>query len=59
VKRGVLRCPSTSLLLGALHLLDLYRRIEAIDVKYFRNMDDILILTPTWRKLKIGDTGAQ
>ena len=52
VKRGISRGSSLSPLLGAFYLLDLDKRIEKIDVKYFRYMDDILILAPTRFKLK-------
>jgi len=52
VKRGIPRGASLSPLLGAFYLLDLDRRMEGLDVKYFRFMDDILILAPTRWKLK-------
>jgi len=39
-------------LLGAFYLTDLDRRMEKLDVRYFRYMDDILILAPTRWKLK-------
>ncbi len=52
VKRGISRGSSLSLLLGAFYLLELDKRIKKIDVKYFRYMDDILILEPTRWKLK-------
>ena len=52
IKRGIPRGASLSPLLGAFYLLDLDRRMERLDVKYFRYMDDILILAPTRWKLK-------
>ncbi len=52
VKRGIPRGAPLSPLLRAFYLLDLDRRMEQLDVKYFRFMDDILILTPTRWKLK-------
>ncbi len=52
IKRGIPRGASLSPLLGAFYLLDLDRRMERLDVKYFRFMDDILILAPTRWKLK-------
>ena len=39
-------------LLGAFYLLEFDRKMEKLDVKYFRYMDDILILAPTRWKLK-------
>jgi hypothetical protein len=39
-------------LLGAFYLLELDQRMEKLDVKYFRYMDDILILASTRWKLK-------
>ena len=39
-------------LIGAFYLLELDRTMEKLDVKYFRYMDDILILAPTRWKLK-------
>jgi RNA-directed DNA polymerase len=38
--------------LGAFYLIDLDHRMANLDVKYFRYMDDILILAPTRWKLK-------
>ena len=35
-----------------LYLMELDNRLEALDVKYFRYMDDILILAPTRWKLR-------
>jgi RNA-directed DNA polymerase len=52
IKRIIPREASLSPLLGAFYLLDLDRRMEGLDVKYFRYMDDILILAPTRWKLK-------
>lgn len=52
VRRGIPRGASLSPLSGAFYLLDLDRRMEKIDVKYIRYMDDILILAPTRCKLK-------
>lgn len=52
ISRGISRGSSLSPLLGALYLLDLDRRMDKMDVKYFRYMDDILILAPTRWKLK-------
>lgn len=39
-------------MLGAFYLLELDLRMERLDVKYVRYMDDILILAPTRWKLK-------
>jgi RNA-directed DNA polymerase len=52
IKRGIPRGASLSPLLGAFYLFDLDRRMEGLDVKYFRYMDDILILARTRWKLK-------
>ena len=52
IRRGIPRGASLSPPLGAFYLLDLDRRMEGLDVKYFRYMDDILILAPTRWKLK-------
>lgn len=52
IQRGIPRGSSLSPLLGAFYLLDLDREMEKLDVKYFRYMDDILILAPTRWKLK-------
>jgi len=52
VSIGIARGSSLSPLLGAFYLMDLDNRMEALDVKYFRYMDDILILAPTRWKLK-------
>ena len=52
VKRGIARGSSLSPLLGAFYLLDLDRRLEKLNVKYFRYMDDVLILAPTRWKLR-------
>jgi len=52
IRRGIPRGSSLSPLLGAFYLLDLDREMEKMDVKYFRYMDDVLILAPTRWKLK-------
>jgi RNA-directed DNA polymerase len=52
VKRGISRGSSLSPLLGAFYLLDLDKRMEKMGVRYFRFMDDILVLAPTRCKLK-------
>jgi len=39
-------------LLGAFYLLDLDQRLEKVNVKYVRYMDDVLILVPTRWKLR-------
>ena len=52
VKKGIPRGSSLSPLLGAFYLLGLDRSMEKLDVKYFRYMDDILILAHTRWKLK-------
>ena len=39
-------------LLGAVYLLELDRKMAKLDVKYFRYVDDILILAPSRWKLK-------
>jgi len=52
IQRGIPRGTSLSPLLGAFYLLDLDREMEGLDVKYFRYMDDILILASTRWKLK-------
>ena len=51
-KKGIPRGSSLSPLLGAFYLLELDQKMEKLDVKYFRYMDDILILAPTRWKLK-------
>lgn len=51
-RKGIPRGSSLSPLLGALYLLELDRKMEKLDVKYFRYMDDILILARTRWKLK-------
>jgi RNA-directed DNA polymerase len=50
--RGYNGGSSLSPLLGAFYLLDLDQRIQKINVKYFRYMDDVLILAPTRWKLR-------
>jgi hypothetical protein len=52
VKRGISRGSSLSPLLGAFYLLDLDQRLEKLNVKYFRYMDDVLILATTRWKLR-------
>jgi len=52
IKRGIPKGASLSPLLGAFYLLDLDRKMEKMDVKYIRYMDDILILAKTRWKLK-------
>ena len=52
VKRGIAHGSSLSPFLGAFYLLDLDQRLEKLKVKYFRYMDDILILAPTRWKLR-------
>jgi len=47
IKRGIPRGSSLSPLLGAFYLLELDQRMARLDVKYFRYMDDILILAST------------
>jgi len=49
---GLARGSSLSPLLGAFYLMDLDHRIKKLDVKYFRYMDDILILAPSRWKLR-------
>ena len=52
VKRGIPRGSSLSPLLGAFYLMELDQKMARLDVKYFRYMDDILILASTRWKLK-------
>ena len=52
IKRGIPRGSSLSPLLGAFYLIELDKKMEKLDVKYFRYMDDILILASTRWKLK-------
>ncbi|MHC4216027.1 MAG: reverse transcriptase/maturase family protein, partial [Planctomycetota bacterium] len=52
IKIGIPRGSSLSPLLGAFYLIELDQKMEKLDVKYFRYMDDILILAPTRWKLK-------
>jgi hypothetical protein len=52
MKRGIPRGASLSPLLGAFYLLDLDKKMEKLDVKYIRYMDDILILAKTRWKLR-------
>jgi RNA-directed DNA polymerase len=46
VKRGIPRGASISPLLGAFYLPGPDREMEKLEVKYIRDMDDILILAP-------------
>jgi len=52
VQQGIPRGASLSPRLGAFYLLELDRRLESLEVKYFRYMDDILILAATRWKLR-------
>lgn len=52
ITRGIPRGSSLSPLFGAFYLIELDKKMEKLDVKYFRYMDDILILAPTRWKLK-------
>jgi len=52
IRMGIPRGSSSSPLLGAFYLMELDRKMEKLDVKYFRYMDDILILAPTRWKLR-------
>ena len=52
IQRGIPRGASLSPLLGAFYLLDLDREMERLDIRYFRYMDDILILASSRWKLK-------
>ena len=52
IKKGIPRGASLSPLLGAFYLTELDREMARLDVKYFRYMDDILILAPTRWKLR-------
>jgi len=52
IRRGIPRGTSLSPLLGAFYLLELDRRLKSLGVKYFRYMDDILILSATRWKLR-------
>jgi len=49
---GIAQGSSLSPLLGAFYLMDLDKKMKRLDVKYFRYMDDILVLAPTRWKLK-------
>jgi len=51
-RKGIPRGSSLSPLLGAFYLMELDRKMEKLDVRYFRYMDDIVILAPTRWKLK-------
>ena len=52
VKKGISRDSSLSPLLGAFYPLDLDKRIEKMEVRHFRLMDDLLILALIRWKLK-------
>ncbi len=52
IHKGIPRGASLSPLLGAFYLLDLDRTMVGLDVKYFRYLDDILLLIPTCWKLR-------
>jgi hypothetical protein len=52
INRGIPRGSSLSPLLGAFYLTELDQKMVKLDVKYFRYMDDILILASTRWKLK-------
>jgi RNA-directed DNA polymerase len=52
IERGIPKGASLSPLLGAFYLLNLDRRMERLDVKYIRYMDDIVILSKTRWKLR-------
>ena len=52
INRGIPRGSSLSPLLGAFYLLELDQRMARLDVRYFRYMDDVLILATTRWKLK-------
>ena len=51
-KKGIPRGSSLSPLLGAFYLMELDHKMAKLDVKYFRYMDDILILATSRWKLK-------
>jgi RNA-directed DNA polymerase len=52
VRKGIPRGSSLSPLMGAFYLIELDNKMEKLDVKYYRYMDDILILASTRWKLK-------
>ena len=58
IRKGIPRGSSLSPLLGAIYLLELDRKMENLDVRYIRYMDDILILAPTRWKLREGNPSA-
>jgi hypothetical protein len=51
-KKGIPRGSSLSPLLGAFYLMELDHKMAKLDVKYFRYMEDILILATSRWKLK-------
>lgn len=52
IRRGIPKGSSLPALLGAFYLMDLDNEIENLNIRYFRYMDDILILAPTRWRLK-------
>ena len=52
IRKGIPRGSSLSPLLGAFYLMELDWKMGKLDVKYFRYMDDVLILAPTRWKLR-------
>jgi RNA-directed DNA polymerase len=52
IRRGIPRGAALSPRLGAFYLRELDRRLESLGVKYFRYMDDLLILAATRWKLR-------
>ncbi len=52
IKKGIPRGSSLSPLLGAFYLLELDQKLEKLDLKYYRYMDDVLIFAPTRWKLR-------
>ncbi|MCP4023567.1 MAG: hypothetical protein GY729_17105, partial [Desulfobacteraceae bacterium] len=52
IQVGIPKGSSLSLLLGSFFLIDLDEKMAQLDIRYFRYMDDILILAPTRWKLK-------
>lgn len=52
IRKGIPRGSSLSPLLGAFYLMELDQKMAKLDVKYFRYMDDVLILAPTRWRLK-------
>ncbi len=53
IRKGIPRGSSLSPLLGAFYLMELDQEMAKLDVKYFRYLDDVLILASTrWRLRK-------